>query len=293
MATGVLSRAAEGIRSYKQTGLLGKASPNGSSSVRFSLTRRKVDRVDFVVAGVQKAGTTALHYFLAKHPHIALPRDQALHFFDKEEHFEGAPDYGILHDNFDPGWRWRTAGEVTADYVYYAPALERIARYNAEMKLIISLRNPTDRAFSHWNMRRAKGREPVEFLEAIKRDQEEIGSGALRGNAHLERGFYATQLERVFDLFPREQVLLIKYEDFRGDHGRTLNRVFDFLGVPRLTTLKNREQNAGPYQRKMTMEEREYVSGLFDHEITELETMLGWDCSDWRCPSNIASLARK
>src|SRR4051794_13984507 len=291
MATGIVSRAAEAIRSDKQTGVRSRAAGNGSLALHFPLRRRKVERLDFIVAGVQKAGTTALHYFLAKHPHIALPRDQALHFFDKQEHFEGAPDYGILHGNFDGGWRWRTAGEVTADYVYYSPALERIARYNPDMKLIISLRNPTDRAFSHWNMRRAKGREPLEFLDAIKRDQEQIGSGTLRGNAHLERGFYASQLERVFDFFPREQVLLIKYEDFRRDYAQTINRLFDFLEVRRLTNLKNKEQNTGPYQRKITAEEREYVSALFDEEIYRLEKMLGWDCSDWRCPGRIASVA--
>src|SRR5437773_7699074 len=109
-----------------------------SSSVASSRTpswrRRKIDHVDFVVAGVQKAGTTALHYFLAAHPHIALPRDQALHFFDKEENFCGEPDYNVLHNNFDPGFRWKIAGEVTADYVYYRPAIERIAQYNPKMK---------------------------------------------------------------------------------------------------------------------------------------------------------------
>ena len=108
-----------------------------------SFRRRKVDQVNFVVAGVQKAGTTAIHDFLAQHPHIALLRDQALHFFDKEEHFSSSrtgpfdPDYRILLGNFDPGWRWRVAGEVTADYLYYPRALERIARYNPKMKLII------------------------------------------------------------------------------------------------------------------------------------------------------------
>src|SRR3954468_11039678 len=260
------SRAAEGIRSDKQAEAHNKVKRAGALSSNFPLARRKVERLDFVVAGVQKAGTTALHYFLARHPHIALPRDQALHFFDNEGNFQGPPDYQILHRNFNRGWRWRTAGEVTADYVYYSPALERIARYNPEMKLIISLRNPTDRAFSHWNMRRAKGREPLEFLDAIKRDQEQIGSGTLRGNAHLERGFYAAQLERVFGLFPRQHVLVIKYEDFRRDHARTINGVFDFLGVRRLTNLKNKEQNAGPYQRKITADERDYVSGLFESE---------------------------
>src|SRR3954462_4060443 len=136
--------------------------------------RRTVDRVDFVVAGVQKAGTTALHYFLSKHPEIALPRDQALHFFDQEKNFDGEPDYEVLHGNFDPGYRWRIAGEVTADYVYYTPALERISRYNPQMKIIISLRDPVARAFSHWNMRRtkAKRRETLDFLDAIRKDQE-------------------------------------------------------------------------------------------------------------------------
>src|SRR4051812_17657842 len=121
------------------------------------LARRKVTRVDFIVGGVQKAGTTALHDFLAQHPHVALLRDQALHFFDKEENFGpsrtgvSAPDYDILHGNFDPPRHWKIAGEVTADYLYYPHALERIAAYNPAMKLVFSLRNPLDRAFSQWN----------------------------------------------------------------------------------------------------------------------------------------------
>src|SRR6476646_5780497 len=83
------------------------------------LSRRKVDQVDFVVAGVQKAGTTAIHDFLAQHPQIALLRDQADHFFDKEEHFRDEPNYQIMYANFKPGRHWQTAGEVTADYLYY------------------------------------------------------------------------------------------------------------------------------------------------------------------------------
>ena len=249
---------------------------------RFSLLPRRVDRVDFVVAGVQKAGTTALHYFLSRHPHVALPRDQALHFFDQGQNFEDGPNYDALHGNFDPGWRWRTAGEVTADYVYYTPALPRIAEYNPAMKIVISLRNPADRAFSHWNMRRAKGREALDFLAAIERDVKEIPLGKLRGNAHVERGFYTLQMKRVFDLFPRKQVHVIKYEDFRRDFARTVTGMFDFLGLEQLPALKNQETNAGPYQRKMTREERHEVASLFEEDISELEELIGWNCSDWR-----------
>src|SRR5437763_17029166 len=97
-----------------------RANTRRGSSISDRLFRRRpVKRVDFIVGGVQKAGTTALHDFLAQHPHVALLRDQALHFFDKEEHFAAGPGYGISHGNFKPGWRCRGAGEGTAAYPYY------------------------------------------------------------------------------------------------------------------------------------------------------------------------------
>ena len=262
------------------------------------LQRRKIDRVSFIVAGVQKAGTTAIHDFLAQHPHVALLRDQALHFFDKEEHFGSSrtgplnePDYRILLGNFDPGWRWRVAGEVTADYLYYPRALERIARYNPEMKLIISLRNPIGRAFSQWNMRREKGQETLEFLDALKRDQE-IGIWKRpRGDAYIARSLYSPQLEKAFELFPRDQVFVLKYEDFRTDPFSVLDRIFDFLGVRGVSRLKNKERNRGSYSRKITMQEREHAATIFDDDISRVEELLDWDCSDWRVKTAVATVA--
>ena len=244
--------------------------------------RRKVDHVDFVVGGVQKAGTTALHDFLAQHPQVALLRDQALHFFDKPEHFVGEPDYEILHSNFAPGRRWRVAGEVTADYLYYPEALERIARYNPAMKLIVSLRNPTERAFSQWNMRRDKGQEPLEFLEALKRDQETGVWKRPRGDGYIARSLYFPQLEKVFSLFPRDQVLVLKYEEFRSNPSPTLDRMFDFLGVDRLRRYKNKKRNVGSYSRKLTSKERGFAAGIFEADINKVEDLLDWDCRDWR-----------
>lgn len=246
------------------------------------LGRRKVDRVDFVVAGVQKAGTTAIHDFLAQHPQIALLRDQALHFFDKEEHFQGQPDYRVLLSNFDPGRRWRTAGEVTADYLYYPRALERISAYNPKMKIIVSLRNPAERAFSQWNMRREKGQEPLDFVAALKRDQEIGISKGPRGNAYIARSLYLPQLEKVFTLFPREQVLVLKYESLRSNPKPVVQEIFDFLGVEPRSGLKNKQRNVGSYARKLTPEEREYAAGIFSEDIARIEKLLGWDCTDWR-----------
>jgi hypothetical protein len=262
------------------------------------LGRRKVDRVSFIVAGVQKAGTTAIHDFLAQHPAIALLRDQALHFFDKEENFGpsrtgslGEPDYSILLGNFDPSRRWNVAGEVTADYLYYPRALERIAAYNPQMKIIISLRNPAERAFSQWNMRREKNQEPLEFIDALKRDQEIGVSKAPRGNAYIARSLYLRQLEKVFALFPREQVLVLKYETFRTEPFPIVDQIFDFLGVNRKVGLKNKQRNVGCYSRKLTAEEREFSSTIFNDDISGVEKLLGWDCRDWRFKSPISTTA--
>jgi hypothetical protein len=253
--------------------------------------RQRVERMDFVVAGVQKAGTTAIHDFLAQHPQIALLRDQALHFFDKEENFQSQPDYDVLLGNFNPGWRWKVAGEVTADYLYYPNALERIAAYNPRMKIVVSLRNPVDRAFSQWNMRREKDQEPLEFLDALKRDQETGVWKGPRGNAYMARSLYAPQLEKVFELFPREQVLVIKYENFRADAFPVVDQIFDFLGVDRTSRLKNKTRNVGSYSRRLTAHERAEAGSLFQKDISKVEELLGWDCSDWRPKAQMTAAA--
>ncbi len=277
--------------SRQATSTSGRSSPGQGAILWRLVHRRKVDRVDFIVGGVQKAGTTAIHDFLAQHPQVALLRDQALHFFDNEKHFADEPDYQILHRNFRPGWRWRVAGEVTADYLYYPRALERIVAYNPKMKLIISLRNPTERAFSQWNMRREKGQEPLEFLNALKRDQEIGISKNPRGNAYLARSLYLWQLEKVFDLFPHEQVFVLKYEAFRADPYPIIDDVFDFIDLPRKSRLRNKQRNVGSYSRKLTAEEREYANAVFDEDITGIEKLLGWNCSDWRFQA-VESLSR-
>src|ERR1043166_4837867 len=138
--------------------------------------RRKVERIDFIVPGAQKAGTTALHYFLKGHPQIVLPDRQEMHFFDDEESFSKSPiDYDLLHRHFPSRVRSTSiVGEVTPSYLYWKPAMERIHAYHPRIKLAILLRNPIDRAFAHWNMQRFKGREPLDLLDALKDEPRRI-----------------------------------------------------------------------------------------------------------------------
>ena len=261
----------------------------------FGIKGPKIERLDFIVVGAQKSGTTALHYFLRKHPQIALPERQELHFFDDDEIFSRPVDYDLLHRQFRPvagstllrfaTARQAIAGEVTPSYLYWKPAMERIWNYNRQIKLVILLRNPIDRAFAHWNMQRFKDREPLGFLDALKEEPRRIAQPLTiesRRFAYVDRGFYSGQLERVFKFFPREQVHFVKFEDFRDRKQETLDGVFEFLGVKPLRRIRDKDRNIVPYERTITAEEREYLSEVFSAEITKLEQMLGWDCSDWK-----------
>lgn len=252
----------------------------------FGLKRGKVERLDFIVPGAQKSGTTALHHFLKNHPQIALPDRQELHFFDDEEIFARGPvDYELLHRHFAPIKGSKPAGEVTPSYLYWQPAMERVHAYNPRIKLIILLRNPIDRAFAHWNMQRFKDREPLEFLDALKEEPPRIAqplSIESRRFSYVDRGFYSDQLERVFKFFPREQIKIVKFEDFRDRKQEALDGVFDFLGVKRLRVTRDKDRNVVPYERAMTSDERKYLLDVFSAEIAKLEKMLGWDLKEWK-----------
>jgi hypothetical protein len=251
----------------------------------FGIKRRKVERLDFIVGGAQKSGTTALHYFLKRNPQIALPDRQELHFFDDEEIFSRPIDYELLHRHFRSIGRSTIAGEITPSYLYWEPAMERIANYNPEIKLVVLLRNPIDRAFAHWNMQRFKDREPLDFLDALKEERQRITdmpSIESRRFAYVDRGFYSDQLDRVFKFFSREQVEIVKFEDFRDRKQETLDEIFEFLCVKPLRHVRDKDRNVVPYERAMRPDERKYLSGVFSAEITKLEQMLGWDLSDWK-----------
>jgi Sulfotransferase domain len=251
----------------------------------FRRRRCKIDKVDFVIAGAQKSGTTALHYFLSKHPQITMGDQQEIHFFDDETIFAGEVDYGLLLRHYPEVPQGIIAGDCTPIYLYWKPAMERIQKYNPRMKLLILLRNPIERAFAHWNMQRFKGREPLEFLRAIKAEEARAAEEAplqSRRYSYIDRGRYAEQLQRVFKFFPRDQVKVIKAEEFLGNNRKTLDSVFGFLGLRSVEVPAAKDRNVVPYEREMTADERRYLCGILAAEIEKVERMLNWDCADWK-----------
>src|SRR5438094_9068975 len=251
----------------------------------FRNRRRKIDRLDFVLAGAQKSGTTALHYFLSRHSDINMGDQQEIHFFDNDALFASEPDYEQLHKHYPLLPASMIAGDCTPSYIYHEPAVERIWKYNPKIKLLITLRNPVERAFAHWNMQRFKGRDTLDFFDAVREEQTRIAGAPAteaRRFAYVDRGFYAQQLERLFRFFPREQVKVVKFEAFKDKQRETLASIFSFLGVEPLRSVRSKDRNIVPYERVMNWEERIFLYNLFADDIAKLEQMLGWDCSNWK-----------
>ena len=246
---------------------------------------RKIDRLDFVLAGAQKSGTTALHYFLSKHPDVCMGDQQEIHFFDNDALFVSEVDYEQLHKHYPPLPPSMIAGDCTPSYLYHEAAAERISKYNPKMKFLILLRNPVDRAFAHWNMQRFRGREPLDFFDAIREEETRIAGAPpieARRFAYVERGFYGRQLERLFKFFPREQVKAVKFEQFRKKQRETLASIFSFLNCKPPRSMRSKDRNVVPYERAMNWEERVFLYNLFAEDIAKVEQMFRWDCSDWK-----------
>ena len=239
-------------------------------------------RVDFVIGGTQKGGTSALDSFLRKHPEICMPSTRKeLHFFDREEENR---DYKAYHANFEPKPQHRVIGEASPIYMYWETAPSRIWNYNPKMKWILALRNPVERAFSAWNMETKRGKEKLPFAEAIEKEAERCREALPlqhRVYSYVDRGFYAYQVRRLFNFFGRESVLFLLSEELRNEHQKTLRCVFDFLGVDSSFVPPEASVFEQEYSDKIDNQMRARLIDLFQPDIKELEGLIGRDLQGW------------
>jgi hypothetical protein len=153
------------------------------------------------------------------------------------------------------------------------------------MRWIVLLRDPAERAYSHWNMIRNKGIEPLPFPQALDAEAARLATVSPRDRlrcSYVSRGYYAQQLTRLFGLFPRQQVLVLRSDRLRDDFAQTLDTVLDFLGLEPLPNLDLKSANLGDYDAPLAPDDRARLVATFDTDIRELERMLGWDLADWR-----------
>src|SRR5690606_16704274 len=162
------------------------------------------------------------------------PRKE-VHFFDREVHFSGETvDYSAYHAIFDMDSSCRLRGEATPIYMYWEHTPARIKAYNPSAKIIVLLRNPIERAYSHWNMERARGQETLSFSDAIRAEPERLARIAPRQervHSYLDRGRYCRQLQRLWEVFGRDQVAVLANEALKRDPQQTIDTLCDFLSL--------------------------------------------------------------
>ena len=214
---------------------------------------------DFVIIGAQKGGTSFLYHLLTLHPLVEPAARKELHFFDNPELFDhGAEWYRRCFPrlNSKDGQRSIT-GEATPYYLFDPPVAKRMAEIVPQARLIALLRNPIDRAYSHYQMQVKRGTEPRTFEEAIEQQH----------SSYMSRGIYVDQLLRWFEFFGKEQMLILKSEDFFARPVETLKVVLTFLDLPdwqpEAPELQQR-RHSGTYIQKMDPSTRQRLEAYFE-----------------------------
>jgi hypothetical protein len=217
---------------------------------------------DFFIAGVPKAGTTALHAALAQHPALFMSAVKEPKFFltDGPPPAQGGPgdaktyrehvwrraDYEAL---FEPAVAGQLRGESTPFYLYSQDAQRRIRDQIPGARLIVVLRDPAERAHSNWTHLWSAGLDPVgDFVQACAEEQRRIEAGWAGFWLYTALGRYGEQLEHLYEVFPREQVLVFRYRALIENPAAALDRVCAFLGVPQgvLTEMPRENVTAHP-----------------------------------------------
>jgi hypothetical protein len=202
---------------------------------------------DFFVAGAPKAGTTALHVALSRHPGLYMSPVKEPKFFLTDgppptqggpgdvrtyrEHIWRRAEYEALFEAAPAG---QLRGESTPFYLYSHDAQRRIRALLPDARLIVVLRDPVERAHSNWAHLWSAGLDPVaDFVRACDAEERRSEAGWADFWHYIQLGMYGRQLEHLYTVFPREQVLVFRYRSLITDPAGTLDTVCGFLGVER------------------------------------------------------------
>ena len=247
---------------------------------------------DFIIIGTQKAGTTSLHAYLSQHPQFLRPYEKEVHFFD------GGLDPSI--DNYQKGQAWYRAHfpfrkngsasrvfEASPLYIFNPLVPGRMFHLLPQARIIAILRNPTDRAISHYFHEKQRGYESLPIMEALLEEERRLES-AIRlkdyknysfiHHSYKSRGHYSEQLERYLKFFPRQQVLILNSEEFFHDQHNILRQVTDFTGVDSDFKVKDSHpRNVAKNKEQVSVEVYKYLNDYFKPHNEALYELLGKD----------------
>ena len=194
-------------------------------------------KVDFFIVGAPKAGTTSLYHYLNEHPQVEMSSQKEPDYFSDKAINEQGMYYGKNRvntlDKYESLFAQKESvvyGECSVSYLFYDNVAEAIKKYNPNAKIIIMLRNPIERAFSHYLMDYRLGLVSESFEDIIAKKSK-------HKNAHLfyqqyiEVSNYSRQIQRYLDFFEKENILFIDYEDFKKNVSKTVDKAYNFLNI--------------------------------------------------------------
>jgi len=198
--------------------------------------------VSFMIAGMQKSGTTALASFLDQHPALCMAKPKEPHLFDSPE-YSCAWTQELVDQRyaryFDHCDGQVLKGEATPIYTLFPDIPAALRKYNPALKFIILLRDPVERAMSHHAMEFQRGNEQRPLWLALLLETHRLRhsgnprapNSAMRRHSYRTRGLYSRQLQNLYRSFGAKQILLLRSEDLKNSHHTSLSKIFRFLGV--------------------------------------------------------------
>ncbi|HET7579657.1 MAG TPA: sulfotransferase domain-containing protein [Bacillales bacterium] len=218
---------------------------------------------DFIIMGEMKCGTTALYRYITEHPKVKPAKRKELAFFNA--HYDKGIDW---YKSQFPDCKRCMTGEATG-YLKFPDVAPRVYDAVPNVKLILILRNPVDRAYSHYHMHLRKGKISIPFEEAIQGK-----------STYLDKGNYAWKLKKWMKVFPMEQFHIVQSEKLHERPQETMDDIFKFLGLPSYQLNVYEHHNSGDYF-KMDPKTRKILVNYYQPYNEELYQFLGtnfnWD----------------
>lgn len=238
---------------------------------------------DFIIIGAQKCGTTSLYQYLIQHPQVVPASQKEVHFFDLN--FAQGVDW--YRQQFKPISQGFITGEASPYYIFHPLVAKRIYKLFPQVKLIALLRNPVERAISHYYHEVRLGCEKLGLLDAIAQEPARLKGETPKMLAdetyysynhqhytYLSRGIYVEQLKHWMQFFPKEQLLVLPSEELYNQPNQVLNQVLEFLQLPSYQLTQYDKYNSGEYPA-VTPEIRQQLQTYFQPYNQQLEELLG------------------
>ena len=197
---------------------------------------------NFIIIGAQKAATTSLYTYLRQHPEVFMPKVKEPMFFNsykqentffikgqKRARNRTLEEYKSLFNNVK---NEKAIGEASPAYIYNQKAIALIKEEIPNVKIIAILRQPAERAYSNFLHAKRAGKEPLDdFEKAFVLEEERISEHWSPLYHYKSKGFYFKQLQKCFDVFPKEKMKILLFEDVVKNPTHTTQEIFNFLNV--------------------------------------------------------------